>query len=56
MLKEKPTVRSLIGISIAFIGVYILTGSPNLDDKYFGVSLVIIGSGIWALDKFWLNL
>ena len=31
ILKEKPTVRSIIGISIALIGVYILTGSPNLD-------------------------
>ena len=51
MLKEKPTVRSLVGISIAFVGVYILTGSPNLDDKFFGVSLVIIGSGVWALGQ-----
>jgi len=32
MLKEKPTVKALIGIAIAFVGVYILTGSPNLDD------------------------
>ena len=51
MLKEKPTVRSLIGISIAFIGVYILTGSPNLDGKFFGASLTVIGSGIWALGQ-----
>ena len=51
MLKEKPTVRALIGISIAFVGVYILTGSPNLDGKFFGVSLVIIGSGVWALGQ-----
>ena len=43
MLKEKPTVRALIGINVAFVGVYILTGSPNLDGKLFGVSLVIIG-------------
>ena len=51
MLKEKPTVRSLIGISIAFIGVYILTGSPNLDGKFFGASLTVIGSAIWALGQ-----
>ena len=51
MLKEKPTVRSLIGIAIAFVGVYILTGSPNLDGKFIGVSLVIIGSGVWALGQ-----
>ena len=51
MLKEKPTLRALIGIAIAFIGVYILTGSPNLDGKFIGVSLVIIGSGVWALGQ-----
>ena len=51
MLKEKPTIRALIGISIAFIGVYILTGSPNLDGKFFGVTLTIIGSGVWALGQ-----
>jgi len=51
VLKEKPTIRSLIGISIAFVGVYILTGSPNLDGKIFGVSLTIIGSGVWALGQ-----
>ncbi len=51
MLKEKPTLRALIGITIAFVGVYILTGSPNLDGKFIGVSLVIIGSAVWALGQ-----
>ena len=51
MLKEKPTIRAIIGISIAFVGVYILTGSPNLDGKILGVSLTIIGSGVWALGQ-----
>ncbi len=51
MLKEKPTIRSLIGIFVAFIGVYILTGSPNLDGKYFGIFLTILGSGIWAFGQ-----
>lgn len=51
MLKEKPTIRALVGISIAFVGVYILTGSPNLDGKFVGISLTILGSGIWALGQ-----
>ena len=42
MLKENPPIRSLIGICIAFVGVYILTGSPNLDGKFTGISLTII--------------
>ena len=51
MLREKPTIRALLGIAIAFIGVYILTGSPNLDGKFFGITLTIIGSAIWALGQ-----
>ena len=51
MLREKPTIRALIGIAIAFVGVYILTGSPNLDGKFLGVSLTIIGSAVWALGQ-----
>ena len=51
LLKEKPTLRSLIGIFIAFIGVYILTGSPSLDEKFLGIFLTILGSGIWALGQ-----
>ena len=51
MLKEKPTIRSLIGIFVAFIGVYILIGSPSLDGKFLGIFLTILGSGIWALGQ-----
>ncbi len=51
MLKEKPTIRALIGITVAFVGVYILTGSPNLDGKLFGIALTILGSAIWALGQ-----
>ena len=51
MLREKPTIRAIIGICVAFIGVYILTGSPNLDGKFFGMSLTILGSAIWALGQ-----
>ena len=51
MLKEIPTIRALIGISVAFVGVYILTGSPNLDGKFIGIALTILGSAIWALGQ-----
>jgi len=51
ILKEKPTIRSLIGISVAFIGIYILTGTPNLDGKFTGAALVVTGASIWALGQ-----
>ena len=51
MLKEIPTFRALVGISVAFVGVYILTGSPNLDGKFVGIALTILGSAIWALGQ-----
>ena len=51
MLKEKPTMRALVGIGVAFIGVYILIGSPNLSGKFTGILLTILGSSIWALGQ-----
>ena len=51
MIKEIPTLRSIIGIGIAFVGVYILTGSPNLDGKFLGIFLTILGSAVWALGQ-----
>ena len=41
----------MVGISVAFVGVYILTGSPNLDGKFIGIALTILGSAIWALGQ-----
>ena len=49
LLKEIPTVKNIIGLIIAFIGVFILTGAPNLEGKYIGVILVLSGSFTWAL-------
>ena len=49
LLKEIPTVKNIIGLIIAFIGVFILTGAPNLEGKYVGVLLVLSGAFTWAL-------
>ena len=49
LLKEIPTVKNIIGLIIAFIGVFILTGAPNLEGKYIGVSLVLLGAFTWSL-------
>ena len=49
LLKEIPTVKNIIGLIIAFIGVFILTGAPNLEGKYIGVLLVLCGAFTWSL-------
>ena len=49
LLKEIPTIKNIIGLVIAFIGVFILTGAPNLEGKYVGVLLVLAGAFTWAL-------
>jgi len=49
LLKEIPKIKNLIGLAIAFIGVFILTGAPNLEGKYFGVLLTLSGAFTWSL-------
>jgi len=49
LLKEIPTIKNIVGLVIAFIGVFILTGAPNLDGKYIGVLLVLAGAFTWSL-------
>jgi|TARA_B100001971_G_scaffold30215_1_gene24552 O-acetylserine/cysteine efflux transporter len=48
LLKEKPGIKNLLGICVSFFGVYILTGAPNLEGKFFGVLLTLSGACTWA--------
>ena len=49
LLKEIPTIKNIVGLVIAFVGVFILTGAPNLEGKYIGVLLTLCGAFTWAL-------
>ena len=49
LLKEIPSIKNIVGLLIAFFGVFILTGAPNLEGKYFGVLLVLSGAFTWSL-------
>ena len=49
LLKEVPSAKNILGLIIAFIGTYILTGAPNLQGKYIGVLLVLAGAFTWSL-------
>ena len=50
-LKERPSIKNLIGLLIAFTGLIVLLGAPNLQDKYLGVILVLSGAFIWSLGQ-----
>ena len=43
--------KNIIGILIAFIGLIILSGAPNLEGKFIGVVLVLSGAFTWSLGQ-----
>ncbi len=49
LLKEKTEIKNIIGMVIAFCGLYILLGAPNLHGKFVGVLLLLSGSFTWSL-------
>ena len=49
LFKEKPGIRNILGIIVAFIGLFILLGAPNLEGKLIGVLLLIFGAFFWSL-------
>ena len=50
-LKERPSIKNLIGLLIAFTGLIVLLGTPNLQDKYLGVILVLSGAFTWSFGQ-----
>ena len=42
LFKEKPTLKSIFGMIVAFIGLFILLGAPNLEGKFAGVVLLLV--------------
>lgn len=48
VLKEKITLKMLVGMIIAFIGVGIIAGEPRLDGNELGILLVVGGAFAWA--------
>jgi len=51
LLKERPGIRSIIGVLVAFFGVYTLSGSPNLEGKFLGIFLVLSGAAMWGFGQ-----
>ena len=55
LLKEKPSTKNLLGLLIAFAGLIILSGAPNLQGKYLGVILVLSGAFTWSLGQVFIK-
>ena len=51
LLGEKPDLRQVFGIIIAFLGIVILIGGPTLSNKVTGIVLVLSGCLIWAFGQ-----
>ena len=49
LFKERPSLKSILGMIIAFIGLFILLGAPNLEGKFTGVVLLLVGAFTWSL-------
>ena len=49
LLGEKPPIKNIIGLIIAFIGIVILSGNPNLEGKLIGVVFILSGAFLWSL-------
>jgi len=49
LLGEKPPIKNIIGLIIAFIGIAILSGNPNLEGKLIGVVFILSGAFLWSL-------
>ena len=49
LFKERPGIKNISGIIIAFIGLVVLLGAPNLQGKFIGVLLLLSGAFTWSL-------
>ena len=49
LFKEKPGIKNILGIIIAFIGLVILLGAPNLQGKLIGILFLLSGAFTWSL-------
>ncbi len=54
-LGDRLTAQQLLGLLVAFAGLYVLTGAPNLQGQWFGISLALAGSFMWALSQVMLR-
>lgn len=50
-LKEKIALRQIIGMLIAFLGIYLLSGQPSLQGQHIAILMVLTGGVLWAFGQ-----
>ena len=55
LLKEKLGLMRILGMILAFIGVFIITGEPRLEGHMNSVILLITGSAVWAVAQIMIS-
>ena len=48
LLGEKVPIKNILGLIIAFIGIIILSGNPNLEGKMIGVIFILSAAFLWS--------
>ena len=48
---ERMGPKRILGMVIAFVGVYLVTGEPRIQDQGLGIALVLGGAFTWALGQ-----
>ena len=48
LLGERPPLKNIVGLVIAFFGIYILAGNPNLEGKMIGVIFILTAAFLWS--------
>ena len=51
ILKERPTLRQILGTTLSLCGVLVIVGAPSLAGQMVGVVLVLSGCAFWALGQ-----
>lgn len=50
-LGERLGLRKLLGMAVAFLGIYLIAGEPRLEGQLVGVGLVLAGAFMWAIGQ-----
>ena len=51
VLKEKLDFRKIMGMAIAFFGIYLISGQPQLQGKVAAIAMVLTGGLLWAIGQ-----